>query len=192
MADNSYKLNDPDNTLLKKILRTLRNDGDSGDSSGSVLSGSVGGFTKLIKVVPVINTSAYTGGDAVGGKQTLTDALRSSGGTAVLESIMVLDRGNQKAALEILIFDADPTAATITNNSPFVFSTDDLKVLARIPVAASDYVTLDSKATATIKGIGVTLKAETGTSLYAAVVTTGTPTYVSASDLQFIYGLLQD
>lgn len=195
--DNEYRLRDTDNNILKKILRTLQGGGPTGGvpTTGAGGSGAdnVGGFTQLIKVVPTISASPdYTAGDAVGGKQTLTDSVRVSGGTAILESIIVLDRANQKAALEILIFDADPTSATITDNSAFVFSTDDLKVLARISVAASDYVTIDSKAVATLKGLGITLKAAAGTSLYAAVVTTGAPNYASTSDLQFIYGLLQD
>ena len=91
-----------------------------------------------------------------------------------------------------MIFDADPSAATITDNAAFVFSTDDLKVLARISVSATDYVTLNSKAVATVKGIGAVLKAASGTSLYCAVVTTGTPTYAATSDVQVIFGILQD
>jgi hypothetical protein len=155
------------------------------------VSGNLGGKMAVIKDTTVVSTSpTYTSGDAVGAKRTLANALTSIG-TGVLESITVLDRANQKATLEIFIFDADPTNATITDNAAFVFSTDDLKVLARIEVGPSDYVTINSKAVATIKGIGVALKAA-GTSLYVVVVTTDTPTYAATTDLQLIFGILQD
>lgn len=167
----------------------------SGSTSVVLASDSqtVGGFTKTIKDTTAVSTSAYTAGDAVGAKRTLTGALRLSNGTAILESITLLDRSNQKAGMELFIFDSDPSAATITDNAAFVFSTDDLKVLARITIAATDYVTMDSKAIAQIKGLGVALTgANSNTSLYAALVTTGTPTYAATTDIQLIYGFLQD
>jgi len=154
---------------------------------------NVGGYSVALKDTTAVSTSVYTAGDAVGGKRTITGALRTSNGSGILESITILDRANQKAAMELFIFDADPSAATITDNSAFVFSTDDLKVLAHITIAATDYITIDSKAVATLKGLGITLKGANGnTSLFAALVTTGAPDYVATTDLQLIYGILQD
>lgn len=156
------------------------------------ISAGVGGKMAVIKdTTAVTASSAYSDGNAVGGKRTLANALGAAG-TGVLESIMLLDRANQKPALEIYIFDADPTNATLTDKTAFVFSTDDLKVLARISVATGDWVTHNSKATACIKGIGAALKAA-GTSLYAAVVLNGsTPTFAATTDFQIIVGILQD
>jgi len=155
---------------------------------------NVGGYTVAIKDTTAVSTTpAYTAGDAVGGKRTITGALRTSNGSGILESIQILDRANQKAAMELFIFDSNPAAATITDNAAFVFSTDDLKVLAHVTIAATDYITINSKAVATIKGLGIALKgADSSTSLYAALVTTGTPTYAATSDVQLIYGILQD
>jgi hypothetical protein len=155
------------------------------------ISGNLGGKIALIKDTTVVTAAAYSDGNAVGGKRTLANALTSVG-TGVLESIMLLDRANQKPAVEIYIFDADPTNATITDKAAFVFSTDDLKVIARISVSGSDWITHNSKATACIKGLGVALKAS-GTSLYAAVVLNGsTPTFAATTDFQIIVGILQD
>lgn len=166
---------------------------DTALPAGEAHIGAVGGNSALVTPTITVSTSpAYTAGDSIGGKITLANAVRVSGGTGILESIMVLDRANQKAAIDIIIFDADPSAATITDNAAFVFSTDDLKVLARIPVATTDYVTYNSKATANIKAIGALLKAASGTSLYAAVVTSGTPTFAATTDFQLRFGILQD
>jgi len=155
---------------------------------------NVGGYTKTIKITPTVSTSpAYTAGDAVGGKETLTAALRTSNGTVILESLVLLDRANQKQPMEVIIFDADPSAATITDNTAFVYSTDDLKVVARISIAATDYVTLNSKAIANLRGLGVAIKGnDSSTSLYAALVTTGTPTFAATTDIQLSFGFLQD
>ena len=136
-------------------------------------------------------TTRTSAGDAVGGKQTLTSAVRISGGKSVLESLVVLDKGNQKAALTILFFDSDPTAATITNNAAFVFSTDISKVVGKIVVTASDYETINSLAVACLRNLGLEMKCSGSANLFVAVVTTGTPTYASTTDLTFKYGFLQ-
>ncbi len=153
--------------------------------------GEVGTPADVISITPTINTVQFTAGDAVGGKQTLTNAVRVSGGKAILESLTVVDQGNQKADLTILFFESDPAAATITNNAAFVFSTDITKVVGKVNVAAADYETINSKAVACIKAIGLEMKGNATANLYAAVVTTGTPTYVGTTDLNFRYGFLQ-
>lgn len=155
--------------------------------------GNVGGYTTVIKDTTAVSTTpAYSAGDAVGAKRTIANAVRTSGGTGILESFTILDRANQKAPMTLFIFDADPTNATITDNAAFVFSTDDLKVIAQISISASDYVTTNSKAIAQKTGLGVSLKAASGTTLYAALVTTGTPTFAAITDVQLEYGILQD
>jgi hypothetical protein len=154
--------------------------------------GNVGGYTTVIKDTTAVSTSpAYSAGDAVGAKRTIANAVRTQG-TGVLESVTILDRANQKAGMTLFIFDADPSAATITDNAAFVFSTDDVKVIAQVNIASSDYVTTNSKAVAQKTGLGVALKVASGTTLYAALVTTGTPTFAATTDVQLEYGILQD
>jgi hypothetical protein len=154
---------------------------------------TVGGISTSIKDTTAVSASPdYSIGDAVGGKRTLASAVRVSGGTAILEDIMLLDRANQGPGLEILFFDADPTAATITDNSGFVFSTDDLKLIARVSVGVSDWTSVNSKKYAHIKSIGALLKAASGTSLYVAIVATTAYNAAATDDMQVIYKFLQD
>jgi len=153
--------------------------------------GSIGGYTTVIKDTTVVTAASYSAGNAVGGKRTIAAALGVTTFTGVLESITILDRSNSKAGMTLFIFDADPVAATITDKTAFVFSTDDLKVIAQINIAASDYVTTNSKAIAQKTGLGIALKAASAT-LYAALVTTGTPTFAATTDVQLEYGILQD
>ena len=135
-------------------------------------------------ITQVTNASAYDAGDSVGGKITITNAVGDKGGFTTLKSIHVIDKGNQKAVLEILFFNSDPAAATITDDVAFVYSTDINKQIGRVSIAAADYVTLNSLATANLGSINKVLAASSeSNSLYAVIVTTGTPTYISTGDI---------
>lgn len=160
-------------------------------SLNATVVGNIGGFTTVIKDATAVTAAAYSAGNAVGGKRTLSNAVRTPG-TGILQSVTILDRANQKAAMTVFIFDQNPTAATITDHAAFVFSTDDLNVIAQVNFSAGDYTTTNSKAVACISGLNIPLKAASGTSLYAAVVTSGTPTFANTTDFQVEFGIFQD
>ena len=151
---------------------------------------------KLFQVTPTVTVStspAYTVGDSIGGKITLTNAIRTALGLVRLDSIMILDRSNQKPQMDILIFETDPSATSSADNAAFAFGTDDdLKLVARIRVATADYETVDSKALATIRNIGAILKCASGTDLYAYLVAVGTPTFATTTALQVRFGFSQN
>ena len=143
----------------------------------------------VISKTPTVSASPdYSAGDAVGGLQTLTVATRVAGGKVKLQSVTVLDAANQKAAMTLLFFESEPTAATITDNAAFAWSTDNTKCIGKINVAAADYETIDSKAVATVRGLNLIMQSNGTANLYVAVVTTGTPNLASTSDLVFLYG----
>lgn len=156
------------------------------------VSGNVGGKTFVLKVNPTISTSVYVAGNTIGAIQTLTNAVTVSSGTGILESLILLDKSNQKAPMDIFIFESNPAAATTTDHAAFVFSTDNLKVIARVSVTAGDYVTVNSNAIAIKTGLGIAVKANGSANLYAVAVTSSTPTYAGANDLQWVWGILQD
>src|SRR5262245_17466065 len=99
------------------------------------------------EIAPTITSgvTAYSAGDAIGGKLQLTQTTKAIKSVVILDSLLVRDANNQKAALELIVFDSDPTAATITDNTAFAWVTDFSKVIARIAVGTTDYVTIDSK-----------------------------------------------
>ncbi len=154
--------------------------------------GEVGTPADVITVTPTVSASPdYSIGDAVGGKQTLTSAARVSGGKVVLQSLTLIDKANQKKALTVLFFDSDPTAATITDNSAFVFSTAISKYIGRVDIAATDYVTVDSIALVSLGAIGKAMKASGSANLFVAVVAVEALNLATTSDLIFGYGFLQ-
>lgn len=160
--------------------------------AGENFVGTVGGRTLFVTVAPTVSTTpAYSAGDNIGGKLTLANALRKSGNTAFIHSIQITDRSNQKPTGSIVIFKTDPTAATLTDNAATVFSTNDFDVIAIIPIVATDYTTINSKAYATLVPAKAVF-ATTGTTLYAAFVVTSTPTFVATTDLQIVFSFIQD
>lgn len=154
--------------------------------------GAIGGNTFEQITTQTTQNAAYSAGNCVGGLITLTNAMRTSGGTGIIQSIHLIDKDNQKAAMDLLVFNANPTAATITDKTAFVYSTDITKQIARIPIAASDYVTYNSIATVSLGGLSKIVKANGSQTLYGALVTSGTPSYTGTSQVIIQVDILQD
>lgn len=161
--------------------------------AGEAHVGAVGGHTVPVTVAPTVSTSpAYSAGDAIGGKLTLAGAVRVSGGAATLVSLYLLDRSNQKPTGIVLFFNADPTAATLTDNALVALSTDDAKVVGSVTIGAGDWQTIAGQGFATLRNVGLALKASSGTSLYAVFAASGTPTFTSTTALRLTFGFSQD
>jgi hypothetical protein len=149
------------------------------------------------QVVPSTDGTAgtpYTSGDNVGGKLTVSSAFvfgQSSTQAGWLESVMVLDRDKQKQPLKLLIFKSDPTVATLTDNAALVLSTDNLKLIGYVQIAALDYVDIGAAdSVAQIWDIHLPLLS-TDQNLYFALQTTGTPTYTNGKGLYLTLGITQ-
>jgi hypothetical protein len=161
-----------------------------GVASGTTLE--VGGNSAVVTLSFTVSTTpAYTSGDVIGGKVTIANALRTAGKNALLQDLFLFDNANQKPAGSLLFFNADPSAATTTDNSAFAYSTDTTKQCGRVDITASDWMTINGKASLHLKNIGAMLSAS-GTTLYAVFVTTSTPTYTATTDLSGAIGLLRD
>jgi hypothetical protein len=152
--------------------------------------------THIAEVTPTLDTSAYATGDHMGTIHTLNSALSNVGTTSILVNLTITDTANQKAALEVHLFSASPTL-TSSDNAAIRIADSEVAAyhLGYVSVAATDYVTLDATAGNAIAiktGLNILLKnSAAGTSIYAVVVSRGSPTY-AASSLTFKYGLLQD
>lgn len=153
---------------------------------------------RTISVAPTVDTNAYTSGDLVGPKQTLTAAgacstLTSVGGlcSGIIHSVTVTDLEKQSGDFDIIIFSSNPTGTTFTDNAAFDIADTDLPKVACVIQVTTD-VLFNDNGVAIAQGVNCVFDAkETDGTLYAAVVTRSTPTY-SASGLTFRYGILQD
>lgn len=138
----------------------------------------------LVTVAPVVDTLINAAGDNIGGKLTVPGVYLGVGVPARLQGLFILDKSNQKAALDLVIWDRDPAAATITTNAALVWGTTDVQAIARVPIAAADYVTIGAEAIACLRDLNTEVWSGTETTLYAALFTSGTPTYATAAALQ--------
>lgn len=154
---------------------------------------NIGGYTAVIAPTLAVTAAAYSAGHLVGNKLTLTGIARADGKLALLQSLFLIDTSNQKAALELLIFNANPSATTFTDHATLSINAADVgKIVRRVSIAAADYVTIDTKAFADISPGGKVLKPASGVDMYACLVAVGTPTYAATTALTLNLGVLQD
>lgn len=154
--------------------------------------------TKLVTITPTVDTGAYTSGDLVGTKQTLSGAgacdptlgeLGLCGG--IINSVVIGDASKQSGNFDIIIFNSDPVNTTFTDNGAFTVNSADLsKIVCVIPVTTQVSLGTNGASVNQSAGCIFSAKATRGV-LYAAAVTRSTPTY-AATALSFKYGILQD
>jgi len=164
-------------------------------AAGEAHLGEVGGNSTVFKPTVTVSASPdYSSGDCIGGKITLTDIARAAGKGMVLTSVLISDAANQKPEGEILIFDADPSSSTLTDNAAFVLHASDIaKVIARFPVVTADYYTANSgKAIATLNGLNRVLVPASGRTLYMAFVTTTAANLAATTDIGITLSVLRD
>ena len=146
----------------------------------------------ILEAVPaVVGAVAYAAGDNIGGKLTFNIPNFGAGLATgfVLKSVVVTDLSGQAAALDLLLFDEDPSGSTFTDNAAQAIADADL-------VKSVGFVQITSYAALATSAIGrgeinrdIPIIAGAGAQLFGAVVARGTPTYVSVVDLRVRLGL---
>ena len=136
---------------------------------------------RIIAKTPIVSTTAYAANDVVGTRMQLGPIEAP----AKLTSITVIDRSAQAAALEVIFFEKNPSASTLTDNAaPTLNATEVGNIVARVPVAAADYAAaINGVRVANVSNLNRIVK---GSNLTAVLVTSGTPTYaLGALTLKF-------
>lgn len=146
--------------------------------------------TRIAVMPPVSNAAVYAAKDAVGGLLTFANAVRASGGSGMIEKVVVVDKGQQAAWLDLVLFRATFTAPS--DNA--IFAPTDAELLdceGVVPIFTGDYADFSSNAVATKNAVGLEFSLA-GTSLFGVLVARGTPTYTSTTDLVVTLTILQD
>lgn len=141
-----------------------------------------------LAVTPTVSTTpAYTAKDAVGALMTFSNAVRASGGTCRLEAVQVVDKGQQMADLELVLFDRTLTAPT--DNAIFAPTDAELATcVGVVPIGGWSDLSTNSVADMAV-GRSMVLN---GTDLFGVLVTRGTPTYTATSDIVVTLTITQD
>ena len=147
-------------------------------------------LTTRIGVVPTISTSIYASGDNVGGEIEFTNAVRTSGATGEIRSVVLVDQDAENAPLELWLFDR-AISGTHTDNSAFDPTDADLdNLVGRIDIDAAHYATVNDNSAAVVS-CAVPIKSN-ATSIYGYLVVRSTPTYTSTTDLTVTLHIVQD
>jgi hypothetical protein len=140
-------------------------------------------WTKDVVQTPTITAGAYSANDAVGGKLTF-DVLGGQYIGGIVKTIVITDKEKQDAEFDLILFNQDftPTA----DNAAFDPSdTDLLNCIGLANIASTDYLTFVDNSAAIKGGLSISIKSEDSDGkIYGQLVTRGTPTYTSTSDLQ--------
>lgn len=141
-----------------------------------------------LSVTPTVSTSpAYTAKDAVGALMTFSNAVRSSGGTARIDRVQVVDKGQVRPDLELFLFDRSITAPTDNG----IFAPSDAEIVQCVGVVPiGGWYDLSTNSVADIPvGAEVVLN---GTDLFGVLVTRSTPTLIATSDIVVIITVIQE
>lgn len=142
----------------------------------------------LLSSALVTSANVYSSGQDVGGVFTFVNAVPVDGGNAFLESLLLVDTDAQGPAGNILLFNTDPVAAgwTLTDHATAVATATAAELIAMIPVASADWIAVGTKKAANYRNQRLALNSATGQNktIFAAFVTTGTPTYTGVASLK--------
>lgn len=146
-------------------------------------------------VAQTVTAAIYASGNVVGAKISCPNAVRGEGMGGIIQTVWVSDKAGNSTSYEFWPFNADPSATTVTDKSAIAINAADLAKVAGPPIAITGTM-LGASATMGITGlggIGQAFKlAATNTTLYGILVTRGTPTYASTSDVGFYIVILPD
>lgn len=132
----------------------------------------------------ITNTVQYSAGDLIGSAVSVATSNFQSGSDQSIKGITVEDLAKQNTPLSFIFFDSTPDATTFTNNSALDIGDSDVhKIFAVVSMSHTNYQGFADNSVGTVQcDIPVSTSAVGG--LFMAVVTNGSPTYASVSDLK--------
>ena len=135
---------------------------------------------------PAVDTSAYASGDLIGSaviefKSALGVGHKERAG--LIQSVIILDAAAQAADLDVVFFDGDPTGTTFTDNDAFAPAAADLDKMVGV-AAVTDWKSFSANALGQALNLAIPFVITNYSgSLYAALVSRGTPTFAAATDV---------
>lgn len=146
--------------------------------------------SRVIEITPTVDTSIYADGDVLFVPNAITLSTSEYGESTTdleINDIRVTDDEAQDAAIDILFLVASSAPSVGSLNGAVSATATDVKGV--IPISASDYRTVGDGAVAVGDFAPFTISIPSGSTLYIAGVSRGTPTYNAASDLTVQVGI---
>lgn len=161
--------------------------------SPSTTIGTIAGRTANPSVTPTVTaSSAYTANTVVGGLLTFANSVDTAG-SGLLQSIVINSKSVQTAGFKLAVFNANPTASTFTDNvAPSINSADVNKLIGIYDLSGTYSSALGTHTIYQYDSIGKLFAIPSGTALYGALLTTGTPTFSSNTDVTVALSIIKD
>lgn len=141
-----------------------------------------------LEATPTIQNVAYASGNSLGGLVALTLPRQASG---FIQSVSVQFIGGATTQVNAYLFDANPTGSTFTDNSTFtIASADEAKRINKSAISLTPAAAVgDTVTAATLDNYAKPFN--TTSTIWVAVVSTGTFTPASTTDLRISLTYLQ-
>ena len=183
----------------KALVVTQRDPLPPGTNQIGTVSGSnVGGYEFNATSIPTIQNAAYASGNCMGGFNALTVA-RTNGGGIILDTFGLRSVGGGTTAIQVYIFNANPSASTCTDKSTFTINSADIdKIIAGGTFQLTPAATTGTSITFAYQSnmaLSVIAGGSSGSgvqTIYYALVSTGTWTPASTTDLHVQVNGIQD
>jgi hypothetical protein len=156
----------------------------------------------LIKTLtPVITAGAYSAGDQLGSVNVLQDVVEDQRSCVLLVSLILLDKSKQNAGLVALFFDDAPTLASADGDALSISDSEMAsKCIGAVEIEPADYIDIGNSSVVSLAKLELLLRSNTSYNksgeartgeVWCVLMTSGTPTYASTSDLTLKFGLEQ-
>lgn len=135
---------------------------------------------------PTVTVGAYSAGNVVGGLLTFAPLVRRDGGSGILNTATLRDKAGQGGTYDLFLFDAAPT--TQTDKTAVALTAADLaKCIGVLTFAAVKLGAASTMGVSSLNSANLSIKVGggggSGSSVFGILVTRGTPTYASTSDI---------
>lgn len=152
--------------------------------AGEQYIGRIGGDVLLSApaAAPAISASAYAAGQVIGTRFTLLNASRVAAGAGLIQAATLLSKTATTAAIDMVVFSADPTASTLTDKTAPTIAAADLDKIVGV-IHLTDWSALGAASLAQNLAVGLPFRLGAGTSLYAVLIARAAITPGSTSDL---------
>lgn len=142
--------------------------------------------------VGTVTAGLYAAKDLVGGKMSFdVSAFDAADGCMVLNQVLVTDLSMQSFDADLILFNANPSGTTFTNDASLDIADADLaKIVAVVPITGHHAWTDNGISRATGLDIPIKVAQASGSrTLYAALVARGAPTFTGTSDVSVTLSL---
>lgn len=138
---------------------------------------------KFVSATPTVsNGVAYTAGDAIGGLMTFTAACGLGTVQGEVRGVTIWDLTKQGADIDLIIFSANPSGTTFTDNAALDVADADLSKIAAVVQVTTDSAYADN-GISQAKNLSYEFPCTAAGTFYAAMVARGTPTYTGTTEL---------